>query len=621
MTTLSTNDFKRLAQLVGETTGNRVQNKNFAMLESRMSTRLLRLGIASMAEYWVYFDTNEALEREAIQSLMTTHHTFFFREYTHFEILEKWISDNLASIKERYLTSKTPLKIWSAACSRGQEVYSLAMFLEPILFKKHGIEYLIVGTDIDRESVAYAKNGVYPIKEVNTIPRDFLNGYWKRGTGAISEFVAVQNNLKAKTRFEALSLLETEAWKDPSVFDVIFCRNVFIYFSDADVEKISMSLVKKLRAGGLFVSGVSEPLRFKAWNLQSIGPSVYVNGEVPVALKSSIPALNLGKTASPKVIAPATDSYRVLIVDDSSTIQVLMKKIFLSDPSCKGVESAMNGREARERLNAQKFDLITLDIHMPEVNGIEFLERLYQRKTDPPVIMVSSVNRTDIELASKSLGLGAFDYVEKPAMNNLQTSKSELLMKAKLAMRSKPSNKAEVGAFDSSIAQAIVIPEASQCLRVVVASLKNIQQLEAIVMGQETELRSPPLVIMASTSDISELTSKCMQWTPKTIVTLRDVVPQLKASHIYFSEELNLAKIIGRHQFKKLSLQVLEIRPVDCSIIRGSEKVQLLVDDSLAGELDGVWSTFRIRVSDVVPATSFPSISIEFFAHLRRLAA
>jgi len=140
-------------------------------------------------------------------------------------------------------------------------------------------------------------------------------------------------------------------------------------------------------------------------------------------------------------------------------------------------------------------------------------------------------------------------------------------------------------------------------------------------MGQETELRSPPLVIMASTSDISELTSKCMQWTPKTIVTLRDVVPQLKASHIYFSEELNLAKIIGRHQFKKLSLQVLEIRPVDCSIIRGSEKVQLLVDDSLAGELDGVWSTFRIRVSDVVPETSFPSISIEFFAHLRRLAA
>jgi chemotaxis protein methyltransferase CheR len=182
---LSPSDLSRLSIIVQEMTGNQVLEKNHSMLESRLRSRMIKLGFQDTAEYWKYFESDEKNERNVLQGLMTTHYTFFFREYIHFEVLESWIESNIAKLKSRYQQTKTPVRVWSAACSRGQEVYSLGMFLENALVKKHDLPFEIVGTDIDEESVKFAANGVYSIKEVNTIPHHYLNEFWKKGTGSI----------------------------------------------------------------------------------------------------------------------------------------------------------------------------------------------------------------------------------------------------------------------------------------------------------------------------------------------------------------------------------------------------------------------------------------------------
>lgn len=623
LTKIDTKDLHRLAQIVREETGNQVQEKNFSMLESRIRNHTLKLGVNSMEEYWTYFSENEEQERSSLQSLMTTHYTFFFREYAHFEVLDQWISSTFPYLKQRFETSKQPVRVWSAACSRGQEVYSLAMFLELNLFKKYGIPFEVMGTDIDPDSVAYAKNGVYPIKEVNTIPQMYLKGFWKKGSGSIKDYAAIHPTFKSKTNFDVLNLLEIQNWANNQIFDVIFCRNVFIYFSEANVQKIALDLLKKMDPKGLFVSGMSEPLRFSEWKLESIGPSCYQRPQLELekaVSKASTPLPILQPTQVQKQVENA--KYNVLCVDDSKTIQVLIKSIFAKDPNCSGVDFALNGREAREKLDAKKFDLITLDIHMPEVNGIEFLQNLYRIKEDPPVLMVSSVNRTDLELATKSLSLGAFDYVEKPAMNNLQKSTDEILTKGKMALRSRGAiNQIEIGGFDTSISQKIVVPDASQCLRVISCGPEGTPLLRQILEGQKNEYRSPALVIVWKGPPTDNVENEILQWTSQTVNSVRSSENLFKPNHTYVVRSDFAGLVLKSLKAKNISLQVLDKSFDDLNALKNHSGIQVLIDESLAGFKDSFQRSTGIPVSDVTPATSFPSLSVEYFANLRKAAA
>lgn len=625
-------DILKLAQIIREETGNDVQEKNYSMIESRMRNHLMKIGIASPEDYWKHFTENEKEERELLQSLMTTHYTFFFREYAHFEALQKWIDTESARIKERYEKTKMPMRIWSAACSRGQEVYSLAMYLEVNLVKKLNIPYEIIGTDIDPESVAHAKNGVYALKEVNTIPQMYLSAYWKKGTGPIKDFAAIQTAVKNKLRFEALNLLEIEKWQEKNKFDIIFCRNVFIYFSQENVRKIALSLVSRMDDKGLFVSGMSEPLRFDGWALESVGPSCYqkmtqASQQQPQKKISIAPTTQESTKATVKPVVSASQSpkkYRVLCVDDSPTIQILIKKIFSQDALCEKVDTAINGKEAREKLNAQNYDLITLDIHMPEVSGIEFLENLYDRKKDPPVLMVSSVNRTDLELATRSMTLGAFDYVEKPAMNNLQKSSDELLTKAKMALRSgdRSASQTEVE-FDASIGKKIVVPDASQCMRIVMASDTAKDKLMHIVKGQKGEYRSPALLIVwQNSSGNSSIENELMNWSDRPIVPVRGGGKTVfKPNTIYVVNYEISQQILPQMNVKSASVQILGKELLKKDSLAKTTHVQLLLDEALADFAKNIESQSGLKISDITPVTSFPSLSLEFFANLRKAAA
>jgi chemotaxis protein methyltransferase CheR len=608
-------DFQRLAQIVREETGNKVQEKNYPMLESRLRNHILKLGFEDIGQYWDHFGLNEKAEREILKSMMTTHYTFFFREFVHFENLEKWIDTEAGRLKARYQQTKEPVRIWSAACSRGQEVYSLAMFLEQALVKKLGVPYEITGSDIDQNSVDIAKNGVYPIQEVNTIPQMYLTEHWRRGTGQIKDYAAVHPSLKAKTRFQALNLLEMNAFNE--TFDVIFCRNVFIYFTDADVKKIAMSLAGRLKPGGFFASGISEPIRFQEWPLKSVGPSVYrkVTGTADVKEKTATVA-----AAKANVPAPAlAPTYRVLCVDDSPVIQKLIEKVYGGDPMCSQVEFAANGEEARKMLDSKKFDVITLDIHMPVCGGIEFLERLYNLKNDPPVLMVSSVNRTDIDLATKSISLGAFDYIEKPAMNKLAQSSAEILTKTQMALRAGKTVRATVTTgFDQSIGQKIVVPDASQCARLVVANEQSLPQLEAIVRGQKAEYRSPALVIVHD--NFQDLDKHILQFSPLSVTHYRGGKFTLHPNAIYLVDKANVEHIVDAFLEKSVSMQVLHDCGVDFSAFKKCRRLQLLVDESASTKIKNIEHSYGLKISDVTPATSFASLSLEYFAKLRKAA-
>lgn len=647
---IAARDLERLKVIVREETGNQVEEKNHSMLISRLRGRLTYLGLPSMQDYWHHFAEHETEEREALRGLMTTHYTFFFREYVHFEKLREWIQIHATRLRERHAKTQQPVRIWSAACSRGQEVYSLAFFLELELKTKFGIPFQIVGTDIDPESVRYAKNAVYPLKEVNTIPAIYLSRFWKRGTGQVKDFAAVHPSIRERVQFDTLNLLELSSWSNTSKFDVIFCRNVFIYFSEANVQKIALDLAGKLEGDGLFITGLSEPIRFPTWPLKSVGPSCYAarlwDEEVnpPTASPSNaagkLPEPTLSSAHRASMVSSNESPYRVLVVDDSATIQMLMKKVFSQDSLCREVVIAKNGREAAEALQKDKFDLITLDIHMPEVNGIEFLEQHYDAKAHPPVIMVSSVNRSDLELATKSLQLGAFDYVEKPAMNALQKSATEILTKAKMALRSKTSlAPAQSLEFEHQIAQKIVVPDASTCLRLVIVDLtsnNSKQSLEWVVRGQDKEYRSPALLVIHSGSSkdkhedkVTEAQAEVLKWTSRSVFPLRTSTRFLRPNSIYLGSESLLSEVLQDVRVKSLSIQVLTSMH-DSHLIRRDllsrfTHLQILVDENSGlsekrdrAQLENSWGA---PIGDWCPATSFASLSLEFFARLRKAAS
>jgi chemotaxis protein methyltransferase CheR len=679
-------DLQRLAEISRQETGVAIAENQYHLLESRLGNRISELGLVSVDAYWSHFAKHEAEERSAILSLMTTHHTFFFREFIHFELLEKWVDTNAARLKERFAKDKTPLKIWSAACSRGHEVHSLAMFLEFACFEKYGIPFEVLGSDIDPECVNEAKNGVYPVVEVCKIPQKYLNSFWVNGVGVTKGSISVGPRIRGKTKFEVTNLLKLQALSSSHRFDVIFVRNVFIYFSAEQVQKIALDLRGRLMDGGLFITGVSEPISFPAWDLQSIGPSAYTTKAASPAKreasagaaaqsrsklndpsKGTIPettptkhhaAVGVARLASLPTVAVPVTTYRVLCVDDSSTIQAVMKHVFTRDKDCVEFVSAMNGAEARKKLDAAPsgagFNIITLDIHMPVMGGIEFLETCYRPSIDPPVLMISSVNRADVDLATKALSLGASDYVEKPAMNKLEQSSDEILAKVKMILKDReaidsPADRPLIGKddqgksatdhrvsglagqmFTQGISQKILIQDASKCMRWIKMNAGKLSDLKYILDEQKKERRSPAMVLSVPEAEISQVMIAVHGWTNVKAERLSAPKSFLRASSIYVCDEKLESELVSSLVVKSFSLQILSAPKtlLECfAVFRNkaadgsSQDIQILLDESLGDSVAKSVEKANLVVSEITPSTSFISLSIEFFANLRRLAS
>ncbi len=403
-----------VSSIVYEMAGIQLGPRQFPMVKNRLTTRMMRLNIKRFSDYLKHLKANRESESQILLSLLTTHHSYFFREFSHFEFLVNTGIHRLVEIA-RSRPDKT-IKIWSAACSRGQEVYSLAMFFDYHLKSlAPDVKYEIWGTDVDAESVEFAKNGVFRHEEVTQSPAMYVQGYWIRGKNEIRDFTKVKSVLKSRCNFSVCNLLNPDPFLQGRKFDLVFCRNVFIYFSPDQVQKVSEKLFSHVDPNGYLFLGVSESLNRMNMKYDLVGPSVYQPQSPNRKVSTGVPA-----AVVPKVI-------EVLCIDDSPTIHALLDKILRPELGFKVKAKAMNGRQALDILKTQTFDVVTLDLHMPEVDGIGFLEQ-YTHK-DTPVVVLSAVNRDDISIAQKAVALGATDYIQKPSLENLSQASNEIRAK------------------------------------------------------------------------------------------------------------------------------------------------------------------------------------------------
>ena len=614
-------DYKDLvatvSQIVGKISGNKLGEKQAFMVETRLKKRMLDLKLYSPEEYLAYIQKNMEKESGVLVSLLTTHHTFFFREFGHFEYLQQNLVHLVKTIKDR---GENTLKIWSAACSRGQEVYSLSMFLNLYLPKiDPSMKYEILGSDIDPESVKIASNGVYHRNEIKEAPMAFIANHWVRGTGTIADYVKAKDSIKAQCKFEPGNLLKFNPSMAGKKFDVIFCRNVFIYFEKHQIEDISRNLLKHLHPHGLFFTGMSESLSGYDLAINSVSPSVYMHKSSPLlsALEKekAAPAATSAKASEQTKIstpAPAVqkmpDMLRVLCVDDSASILTILKKTFSKEFGFEVVATAKNGIEAAEMAKKHTFDIMTLDIHMPEMDGVTYLQKHFS-KTHPPVVMISSASRDDSSSAMKALQYGASDFVEKPALNNMAERSEEIRAKLKMAYWNSKFGSGQISSVDQEFSKKMEIKDTTNKIRIIFASYSEIPKLTKFF--GECASKEPATIIFSEGQD-NLLKGFKDNLKTKYSVDILDTVPaKLDESKIYLSDFGKNFDTVSKN-FANYEVSVIVFGTVSKLVIPkllSWKNLHLLAEDT--GALD---SELRELAADVVPFTSFAYMSNVFFA-------
>ncbi|MBX2995808.1 MAG: chemotaxis-specific protein-glutamate methyltransferase CheB [Bdellovibrionaceae bacterium] len=500
---------ENVSAIVTELAGIQLGERQFSMVENRLKTRMLRLNIPTFEGYLEYLQDHQESESQALLSLLTTHHTYFFREFSHFEfLLNKGLPSLIERARER---GDKKIRIWSAASSRGQEAFSLAMF-----FRFHleaaapDVDFEIWGTDVDPQSVAHAQNSVYRYEELKQVPAMYGRDSWVRGTGDVQEFAKMRKALVQKCRFQTVNLLSAGSFLNGKNFDVIFCRNVFIYFNPSQIKDCAQTFMKHLDPKGFLFLGVSETLNGLGLAIDSIGASVYA---LPRPASEKAPAAR----PAPPLIPERKTPFRVLCVDDSPVILSLLKRILTAESGFTVAATAANGKEAISLLQTQTFDAITLDMHMPELDGLGFLEQTKGRPR-PPVIILSSVNRDDPALGQKALALGAYDYVEKPSLENLGQAGNEIRAKIKLAVQAPMA----APAANVSTPKAEAKPAAGGRKKVlIVDDSATIRQLLAKVIKQD-----PQLEVVAEAERPSQVEALIRQHKPD-VITLDIHMPEM----------------------------------------------------------------------------------------------
>ncbi|MGX1785777.1 CheR family methyltransferase [Bosea sp. NPDC055332] len=269
-TTLSRDDMALVAKLVYEHAGIVIREHKEAMARGRLARRVKVLGLGSIAEYCAYLRTSSAADEiPELINAVTTNHTAFFRERHHFDHLRKDVLPRL--IQER-AGRRGRIRIWSAACSSGEEPYSIAATSRDVIGHRSDLDFRILATDIDTDILDRAAAGLYPADQFDRLPADLrpllkLEGQGARGEARIAE------DLKRLIAFKRLNLIERWPMKGP--FDVIFCRNVFIYFDTPTKAAILDRYVALLQPGGFLYLGHSESLPQPHPQLRLIGRTIY----------------------------------------------------------------------------------------------------------------------------------------------------------------------------------------------------------------------------------------------------------------------------------------------------------------------------------------------------------
>jgi chemotaxis protein methyltransferase CheR len=264
--------FQKFSDLVYEKTGIFLKPEKKELLNARLGKRLRATGITSFKQYYEYV-INDRSGDELVHLIdnVSTNFTSFFRENSHFEILSSTVLP--AFVKEGRGKSKEIL-LWSSASSSGEEPYTMAMVVEDFVSRHPGMRYRIMATDISTRVLAQAKRGVYADERVTKVPKPFLKKYFQKGVGNSDGYVKVKDELRRMVHFDRFNLMGDFPWR--AAIDVIFCRNVMIYFNRETQQELVSKFHEALTPGGYLFIGHSESISGLKHNFTQVDATAYM---------------------------------------------------------------------------------------------------------------------------------------------------------------------------------------------------------------------------------------------------------------------------------------------------------------------------------------------------------
>jgi chemotaxis protein methyltransferase CheR len=266
---LTDQDLRKVVRLVYDRSGITLHEGKRSLVMARLQKRLRHHGMSSFSSYLTHVERDRSGEElTLLLDAIATNHTYFFREEQHFAYMTSRVVPEW-----RAHTSGGPLRIWCAASSTGEEPYTISMSLADLT---PAVEFGMLASDLSTKALKAAKAGVYKLSSVESLPADLLRRHFEKGMGEQAGFARVSANVRKRVAFRNLNLLEINDVGER--FDVIFCRNVMIYFDKAVQQRVVTMLERHLKPGGYLFISHSESLNGVTHGLRWMAPAVYQRG-------------------------------------------------------------------------------------------------------------------------------------------------------------------------------------------------------------------------------------------------------------------------------------------------------------------------------------------------------
>jgi chemotaxis protein methyltransferase CheR len=263
MTPITDQELALFRRFIFEAAGITMSEQKKALVEGRLSKRLTLHGLESFGQYFKFLTSGEHPDEVQVAvDLLTTNETYFFREIKHFEFLRTQALAARARVQ--------PFRVWSAASSSGEEAYSISMVLDDCM---ETTPWEVLGTDISTHVLKGAAKALYTMERARHIPPDYLRRYCLKGSGEHQNKLLIERNLRNRVLFRQLNL--NAPLPNIGKFDVVFLRNVMIYFSDDTKREVVARVISAVKPGGYFCVGHSESLNGISDAVESVAPSIY----------------------------------------------------------------------------------------------------------------------------------------------------------------------------------------------------------------------------------------------------------------------------------------------------------------------------------------------------------
>ncbi len=264
---ISTEEFQRFRTLIYDESGISLNNQKQGLVASRLSKRLRDLGLSTFSEYYDQLTKDSSRDEfTRMLDLISTNKTDFFREPKHFDFLREEILPQLGSQQR--------IRIWSSACSTGEEPYTIAMTLYDGVSNPTQWDCKILASDLSTRVLAKAAAGVYDVDRVHDVSPETVKRHFLRGRGESDGRLKVKPHLSAMIQFRRLNLMD-EQFPIKNPLDLIFCRNVMIYFDRPTQERLVNKFHRYLKPGGHLFIGHSESLQWVTHPFTVVAPTIY----------------------------------------------------------------------------------------------------------------------------------------------------------------------------------------------------------------------------------------------------------------------------------------------------------------------------------------------------------